>query len=211
MNEFERRIERLARQLPRELSPENDLWPGIAARIDAPEQSRFRRLTRDIEPSRDLWTGIQARLSAGRAMEPPGRPSMRYASAAGVLAVVALAALMTTRMSNFPNSGSGAASPGDTNGPVVAAAVPDWMARMLGQYADAATGTSGAGLNEAARAIERDFLMVRSERFRIEQVLGDAPNDTNLRAQWRHVYLAELQLIDEVQRLGNLYATRSAI
>jgi hypothetical protein len=35
------------RQLPRELEPEHDLWPGIAARLQAPAQRRTRR----------AWTG----------------------------------------------------------------------------------------------------------------------------------------------------------
>jgi hypothetical protein len=208
MDEFEQRIDRLARQLPRELSPETDLWPHIVAEIDATDQGRFRQLARDIEPSRDLWAGIRVQLGAGEALESSRRPRIPYAAAAGVLAMVAMVALMTSQMNGFRSNGT--PFPGDSS-PVVAAGLPDWMVQMLGQYADAAPGTSEADLNETARAIERDFLMVQSERLRIEQVLGDSPNDTNLRAQWRHVYLAELQLIDEVQKLGNLYESRSAI
>jgi hypothetical protein len=53
--------------------------------------------------------------------------------------------------------------------------------------------------------------MVRSERLRIEQAMSGSPQDTNLREQWRYVYVTELRLMDEVQRLGNFPGVRRAI
>jgi hypothetical protein len=189
------RLERMALKLRCDVSPETDLWPRIAARIDTPAERSFRRLPRDVEVPRDLWPSIHARLRAyGRvdgASSPPGFRFTRVVAGVGILAVAAIALLISTPVENPTRPVSVTAS---------ASELPVWMADMLGRFA-----------GETAVSIGRDFLMVRSERLRIEQALATSANDTNLRTQWRHVYLAELRLIDEAQKLGNMYGTRSEI
>lgn len=211
----EKRIERLARELPRSLSPETDLWPRIAARIDTPAERRIRQLPRDIEAARDLWPGIRAGLTTrgqhNAASAQSASPRSGIAAGVGFLAVAATALLLSIHGRNLIEADSVTASAIDSGAPAAVAGLPGWMAEMLAGYAGAAAGTPAASLGETALLIQRDFLMVRSERLRIEQALTESANDTNLRAQWRNVYMAELGLIDEAQKLGNIYSTRSEI
>ena len=193
LSKQERRLARMASQLPRDLSPGKDLWPGIAAQINAPDERRFRQLPRDVEVPNDLWPSIRARIDA---------PLVRMARGAGILAVVAIVLAVGIQVEDLSDADSLMASATD---------VPSWMADLLDPFSRAAPGTRLAQLGPTAQSIRRDFLMVRSERLMIEQAIAASAADGNLRIQWRHVYMAELRLIDEAQNLGTRYATRIEI
>jgi hypothetical protein len=158
-----------------------------------PAKPGFRRLRRDIEAPRDLWPSIHARIDA---------PLTRVSRGAGVLAVVAIVLALAIQVEDLGGSDRLTASAGE---------VPVWMDELLDPFSRAAPGTTQAALGETARSIRRDFLMVRSERLMIEQEIAASVADSNLRAQWHQVYMAELRLIDEAQKLGTHYATRSEI
>lgn len=190
VSKLERQLARMVSRLPRDLSPVRDLWPGIEAEIDVPDEREFRRLPRDVEVPRDLWPSIQARIDA---------PLTRTSRGAGVAAVAAIVLVIAIQVGNLVGSDGFTATSAD---------VPVWMDDLLDPFSRAAPGTTQAELGETARSIRRDFLMVRSERLMIEQELVVSAGDNNLRAQWRQVYMAELRLIDEAQKLGTQYATR---
>ena len=181
--------------LPRDISPETDLWPGIAARIDASTDRAIGQLPRSIEPARDLWPDIQAQVSGRERTHRVGLrftwPNLNVAAAAGVLAMGTL--VLTSFI--------GTRSPAPPSWP------SDTPARIAGILAD----LPGADLQQAAWSIERDFLMLRAERLRIEQALATSEGDSNLRDQWRRVYLAELRLIDTAEKLVIIHGTGSAI
>lgn len=191
------RLARMARELSRDLSPERDLWPGIAAQISDPAD-RFGRLPRDITVPRDLWPSIRARIAGQRPDGRHGREA-RTAHGAGILAVAAIVLAIAIRFDDLTDAASV---------PMPTDALPLWMADMLDAFDGAAPGTPQAELGETAQSIRRDFLMVRSERLEIERALVVSVADTNLRTQWRQVYRAELRLIDEAQKLGITYETR---
>jgi hypothetical protein len=201
------RLTRMARELPRDLSPGKDLWPGIAAQISTPAERRFGSLPGDVAVPRDLWPSIRARIAAERpderrgsgAVAGPGFRLARTAHGAGILAVAAILLAIAIRFDDLSDAQS---ITGSTAG------LPVWMADMLDPFDRAAPGTPQAELGETARSIRRDFLMVQAERAQIERALAVSVADTNLRTQWRRVYMAELRLIDEAQKLGITYETR---
>lgn len=205
-SDAEKRIEQLAVRLPRSVVTESDLWPRIAARIDIREDRRIRQLPREIEATRDLWPEILAGLRARGRTEDPGPDARRtgfgVAAAIGLLALAALTTWYSIRPPNVTENVTAS-----TIEPGAAADVdqlPALIDDLLGQITNADPGMAGAELQEAAMLIRRDYLMVRSERLRIEEALTNSANDFNLRNQWRHIYVAELRLINEAQNLGNI-------
>jgi hypothetical protein len=109
------------------------------------------------------------------------------AAAVGVLAVAALA-LSSYIGTRTPQS-------------------PTWPSETPAQIVGMLADLPGAELQDAARSIARDFLMLRAERLRIEQALTSSAGDSNLREQWRHVYLAELRLVDTAEKLAIIHGT----
>lgn len=212
LGKLEQRVDRLTSKLETDLEPETDLWPRIAAQLDSDAERQFGRLPREIETGRDLWPDIRAGIGE-RHRRRAGSGLWEFeggiAAAAGIVAVAVLTLLLTNALRDFGPSGQVTASAGDAGLPAVE--VPGWMADALAQFTGAAAGTTAAELGETAESIERDFLMVRTERFRLEQAIARSAADLNLRAQWRRVYLAELRLMDESQKLANTYGMRSEI
>ena len=204
----------LARRLRRDLSPDTDLWPRIAARLKSEAPPRPWRMPRAIEAGRDLWPDIRARIDAGDRFDGTNREPHPWgaglAAAAGLVAVTALILMLAMRLGDFRLPGEVTAS-ADSSAGAATVALPAWMADTFAQFDEAAAGTSAAALGDTARSVQRDFLMVRGQRLQIEQTLAAYGGDMNLRAQWRHVYLAELRLIDETEKLANLYGTRTEI
>lgn len=202
----ERHIEDLARNLPRSVTVEPDLWPRIAASIDTPVERRIRQLPREIQPTRDLWPEISRGLSAchrrGEMDPASGRQRLSAVGAFGILALVTLATLFSIQVQKLPEAESITAADNP---------LPTSITELLGRFTGAAPGTPAAELHETALEIQRDLVMTRSQRQRIEQAMAVAVNDINLRAQWRHVYVTELHLINEAQNLGYIHLTRSEI
>ncbi|HUF73997.1 MAG TPA: hypothetical protein VMR74_13995 [Gammaproteobacteria bacterium] len=204
----------LARRLRCDLSPATDLWPRIAARIESDASPRPGRLPRVIEAGRDLWPGIRARIEPGDRLDGTNREvtprGTGLAAAAGVVAVTTLTLVFAMRLGDVRLPGEVTAS-ADSSAGAATVALPTWMADTFARFGEAVAGTPAAELGDTARSIQRDFLMVRAERLQIEQALAASVGDMNLRAQWRHVYLAELRLIDETEKLANAYGTRTEI
>jgi hypothetical protein len=200
--EIERRVEQLVDRLPRDVNTETDLWPRISACIDTSEERWIRQLPRDVDTKRDLWPGIVSGLRAERGIDDTaaatGLLRPRVAAGFGVLALAMLATLFSIQVQNTTGASSASAS-----------ALPTGIDELLGQFDDAIPGTLGAELQATAQLIQRDIRAVRAERLRIERAIATSAYDLNLRNQWRHVYLAELRLINEAQKLGNLYLARS--
>lgn len=199
----EARIVELAQRLPRDVPLATDLWPRIAACIDNEAEEAIRRLPRDIGPTRNLWPNIEAQLQQERAVGPtmPADRPQRFSSlaAVGVAAMLMLGVLVSTQFGQLS----------ETLGVFDdASRLPVQVSNVFDRFENARPGTHAAAVRETALEIRRDLIMTRFERIRIEQALAGSLNDRNLRTQWRHVYVAELRLIDTVQNLGNFELDR---
>jgi hypothetical protein len=202
----EARIVELMQRLPRDVAVTEDLWLRIAASIDNPADEAIRRLPRDIGVTRDLWPNIKAQLQRGTAVGrtmPANRPQRFSALAAvGLVAVVMLGVLVSAQFRQIADARYFFDD---------AVRLPVQVSNVFERFENALPGTRAAAVRESALEIRRDLIMTRSERFRIEQALAGTSNDRNLRAQWRHVFVAELRLIDVAQHLGNFELSRREI
>jgi len=164
------------------------------------------RLPRDIGVTRDLWPNIKANLQGNRAVgrtmavDRPQRFNAR--AAVGVAAMLMLVVLVTTQFRQVSETLDIFND---------AERLPVQVSHVFERFEQARPGTHAAAVRETALAIRRDLIMTRIERFRIEQALADSSNNRNLRTQWRHIYVAELRLIDTVQNLGNFELSRREI
>jgi hypothetical protein len=186
----EARIVDRLRGLPRDVPVAVDLWPRIASCIGDPAENAIRRLPRVIETTRDLWPGINARLQArnadGRTSAVSGPRRFSVISAAGVVAVLVLSALISAQLRLLSEAQ-------DVYGSAIGSAAFESAARLplqvndvFDRFENALPGTHGAAVREAAREIRRDLIMTRFERFRIEQALAGASDNRILTTQWRH-------------------------
>jgi hypothetical protein len=192
-----RELHDLVRRLPREIDPPLELWPQIAARLEAPPrrslEERARELPADVAPPGDLWPQIAARLRA-----EPQLPRSRWRVAVGGLAAVAAALLLVVLAIRGPDADRDAATPvalddGRPDSGRSTALGAAWMLR------------SPVVSEAVAATLQRELTLVRDERLSIEAALDREPENTRLRELWAYTYQIELQLTDACGRTVMAY------
>lgn len=190
-------LDELVRRLPSTVEPPPELWPRIAALLDAPRslEARARELPTEIPPPADLWPRIAARLQT-----EPRRPYVRPRVAAAVAALAALGALIGLAV----RDDSAEVGSADT-----ARVAPD------GAGADSVRSTalgaywmlrSPVVSDEVAATLQRELVLVRDERLQIEAAIDREPDNVGLRELWAHAYEVELQLADAYGRTIMAYS-----
>lgn len=188
-------LDALARRLPRDIAPREDLWPGIAAAIEAGglETERLAaRLPAALEPPVDLWPGIASRLGPRHAVRPAWRAPLAAAASFGVVTIATLASLFAL----------------GTRSGIDAEPEPAGVRALVAGIGGAA-GFSVVPARQALRGptatIAEALEAVRRERLSIERALEADSDNPDLLALWSHVYATELSLTSEVSRAAERY------
>jgi hypothetical protein len=184
-----------------------------------------RKLPREISPERDLWPEIAARIGAGEAAAPPAATHGRWRVAAALAAAVALVAvssLMTLWLTDEappvvvqqqPTAGlaiparalpdAASFGPGYTLGPRYERA-RQALTRDLDRQL--------AALPEDTRALlERNLGQIRGALAEINQELSRDPNNVLLQQLLLAAYQDELAVLMNVNRMAQTLPTRTEI
>ena len=183
-------LDALVRQLPRDVSPPQDLWleiePQLAAEQTASAReldSLIRRLPAEIAPPEHLWHEIAARLVPWSA--DVARIRLAIVAAAASLAVIAALVAFLVRA---PVSGPQIVDAGDEPLREASSRATPWIFDM--PPVDPVV----------AAEFLRNFELVRNDRLAIEGAIEAAPDNLLLRELWAHAYTAELELSDTLER-----------
>jgi hypothetical protein len=198
-------LARQLEQLPKDIEPTADLWPGIAAAIPDEPMSQhsvdaafFDKVPAEIEPAIDLWPGIETRLRRDGRLPLFNRPvGSQYWLLAACLAVVAITAALLVR---GPEGVYGPATGPDvtsnqTADQGVSGSIDSFASDLLLPVPrDVYSG-------ELQETLREQIAAVRNERMQIEASLGRYPGDPALRKLWQSTYAQELKLIDTAGRV----------
>ncbi len=183
----ETRWERAAAQLPRELAPERDLWPRIAARIRTEGRAS---------------TGRGWRLAVGLA---------------AALALVSLSSLITLRISGGGADPeiSHVVPPGEAIGPMMAFGPDHELGPKYRRARNALTVDLEARLQAlpppTREIVERNLGQIRGAVAEINAALAVDPDNALLQQLLMATYQDELDVLTEVNRMAASMPTRTEI
>lgn len=174
----------LAAGLPRELEPPRDLWPDIAARLDAESGLPDRYPTR----GQGSWT--------------------RAVAAVAVLGLVFFGGMLADRVmqesadkQELASGGKGALQPNDLATAQVTSAqarreLPDRYVRLV----------SNSTANSQTRdTMLQNLLIVNLAIREVKAALEKDPNDSHLRDMLRSLYAQENQILNRVERMASTH------
>jgi anti-sigma factor RsiW len=177
-----------ARALPKELPPERDLWPELAARLE--ERSAWWRRA---------FPGLRPAATA------PGR---RWAFAAGFAAILVVVAVMTVLLLRERTGPVKRRAGADRREVMRAGAPPEDFALAEAEYAEAAERLLSA-LKErepslspdSVATIEENVRTIRSALAEIKGAMEKHPGNRDLNALLMATYRKEVDLLQQAARL----------
>lgn len=157
-----------------------------------------KQLPRDVQPPKDLWPGIEARLDAV-SEEPEHGPERRWwLQAAAAVAMVVASSIIAVVVMNDPGEPVSVVDTAPAVGEVPKSLdVPPWPESVDGNLGAPEIYAIETLPAEVREDVITSLADVRSARKAIEEALEQDPNNAWLSSLWMHAYEQEMELLED--------------
>lgn len=183
------------------------------APVDAELRARLAALPREIRPERDLWPEIAARIETRASLLPVARRSPRLVAIAAATGGIAISALLGVHLLS-PDPSAPATVPGfAANGSSGVQVVVDPSIRLATQAVDDASLDHPRGGNEAETiaSIHGNLAVLDEMAEEVSAALENDPDNRDLQDQLLDIYRMQSRLLDYLVRMNTRPDTRTDI